>query len=67
MSYNKSINRMEGILWPRMMAWSLQPEDALTWVMFPAVAKDFLPRRFGRVTKRDIGFGDPVDGMAYPV
>ena len=48
-------------------AWSLQPEDALTWVMFPAVAKDFLPRRFGRVTKRDIGFGDPVDGMAYPV
>ena len=47
-------------------AWSLQPEDALTWIMFPQVAKDFLPRKYSRVTKRDIGLQESVDG-AYPV
>ena len=47
--------------------WSLQPEDALTWLMFPQVAKDFLPKKYAQVTKRDVGFGDLVDGAAYPV
>ena len=48
-------------------AWSLQPEDALTWIMFPQVAKDFLPRKYARVTCRDVGLGDLVEGAAYPV
>lgn len=48
-------------------SWSLQPEDALTGVMFPAVAANFLPLKFGMVTKRDTGVEEPVDGSAYPV
>ena len=48
-------------------AWLLQPEDALTWLMFPQVAKDFLPKKYAQVTKRDVGFGDLVDDAAYPV
>ena len=48
-------------------AWSLQPEDALTWIMFPQVAKDFLPNKFSRITKRDTGLQETVDGAAYPV
>ena len=48
-------------------AWSLQPEDALTWIMFPQVAKDFLPNKFSRVTKRDTGIQETVDDAAYPV
>ena len=47
--------------------WSLQPEDALTWIMFPAVAKDFLPRKYAAVTHRDVGFDQLVDSAAYPV
>ena len=48
-------------------AWSLQPEDALTWIMFPQVAKDFLPRKYARVTRRDVGLQDLVEEAAYPV
>ena len=48
-------------------AWSLQPEDALTWIMFPQVARDFLPRKYARVTCRDVGLEDLVEGAAYPV
>lgn len=48
-------------------AWALQPEDALTWIMFPQVAKDFLPRKYARLTQRDVGFDDFVEGAAYPV
>ena len=48
-------------------AWALQPEDALTWIMFPQVAKDFLPRKYARLTHRDVGFDAFVDGAAYPV
>jgi oxaloacetate decarboxylase alpha subunit len=48
-------------------AWSLQPEDALTWIMFPQVAKDFLPRKYARSTKRDVGLNELVDESAYPV
>ncbi|NLL37485.1 MAG: pyruvate carboxylase subunit B [Fretibacterium sp.] len=47
--------------------WSLQPEDALTWLMFPQVAKDFLPKKYARCTRRDVGFDEFVDGAAYPV
>jgi oxaloacetate decarboxylase alpha subunit len=48
-------------------AWSLQEEDALTWIMFPQVAKDFLPKKYARALKRDIGLGELVDGVAYAV
>ncbi len=48
-------------------AWMLQPEDALTWLMFPQVAKDFLPKKYARCTKRDVGLDVLVDNAAYPV
>jgi oxaloacetate decarboxylase alpha subunit len=47
--------------------WALQPEDYLSYVLFPAVAKDFLPRKFARATYRDVGFGEALDGVAYPL
>jgi oxaloacetate decarboxylase alpha subunit len=47
-------------------AWSLQPEDALTWLMFPQVAKDFLPKKYARANQRDVGLNELVDGSAYP-
>lgn len=47
--------------------WVLQPEDVLTYVMFPAVAKDFLVKKYSRETKRDVGIGELMDGAAYPV
>lgn len=47
-------------------AWSLQPEDALSWLMLPQVAKEFLPKKYARVTKRDIGLNELIDGSAYP-
>jgi oxaloacetate decarboxylase alpha subunit len=47
--------------------WALQPEDVLTYVLFPAVAKDFLQNKYARINKCDIGVGELVDGSAYPV
>ncbi|MCL2010049.1 MAG: pyruvate carboxylase subunit B [Synergistaceae bacterium] len=47
-------------------AWAQQPEDALSWLMFPQVAKDFLPQKYARATKRDVGLNELVDGSAYP-
>lgn len=47
--------------------WALQPEDYLSYVLFPAVAKDFLPRKFARKTYRDVGFEEALDGVAYPL
>ena len=48
-------------------AWALQPGDALTWIMFPQVAKDFLPVKYARAMKRDVGLEEQVDEAAYPV
>lgn len=47
--------------------WLLQPEDVLTYVLFPAVAKDFLMKKYARETMTDIGLNNFVDGSAYPV
>ncbi|MDR3230746.1 MAG: pyruvate carboxylase subunit B [Synergistaceae bacterium] len=47
--------------------WTMQPEDALSWLMFPQVAKDFLPKKYARDVKRDVGFDELVDNAAYPV
>ena len=32
-------------------AWATQEEDALSWIMFPQVAKDFLPKKFESADK----------------
>ena len=46
--------------------WMLQPEDALTWIMFPQVAKDFLPKKYARANKRDVGLQAQAAPEAYP-
>jgi len=46
--------------------WALQPEDALSWLIYPQVAKDFLPKKYARVTQRDVGLNELVDESAYP-
>jgi oxaloacetate decarboxylase alpha subunit len=50
-----------------VVPWATQPEDALSYVLFPAVAKDFLPRKYARSVLRDCGFQELVEGAAYPV
>ena len=47
--------------------WATQPEDALTWVMFPQVAKDFLPKKYAKANKRDVGLQEQEHEAAYPV
>ena len=47
--------------------WILQPEDVLSQVLFPSVAKDFLPRKFARTTKQDVGLQTLEGEAAYPV
>jgi len=39
----------------------------LSYVLFPQVAKDFLPRKYARSTLRDVGFEELREGAAYPV
>lgn len=48
-------------------SWITQPEDVLTYVLFPAVAKEFLVKKYARETMTDIGLNEFVDGSAYPV
>ena len=48
-------------------AWVTQPEDVLSYAMFPQVAKDFLPKKFARVTCTNVGLDDPIAEGAYPV
>lgn len=48
-------------------AWVIQPEDVLSYAMFPQVAKDFLPKKFARVRKVNIGLDEPIAEGAYPV
>lgn len=47
--------------------WALQPEDILSYVLFPAVAKEFLVNKFARVNKRDVGLEEAIEGVCYPV
>jgi len=47
--------------------WMTQEEDVLTYVLFPAVALDFIKRKYARMVSRDVGLGQPVEGVAYPV
>lgn len=48
-------------------AWITQPEDVLSYVLFPAVAKDFLIEKYARTNMRDVGLDDLVSDSAYPV
>ena len=48
-------------------AWATQPEDVLSYAMFPQVAKDFLPKKFACVTKTNVGLDEPIVDGAYPV
>ncbi len=47
--------------------FALEPEDVLTYALFPQVALSFLMRKYARKCKVDIGFEDPWDDYAYPV
>ncbi|MDI9369975.1 MAG: pyruvate carboxylase subunit B [Synergistaceae bacterium] len=47
--------------------WMLQPEDVLSYVLFPVIAKDFLVKKFAREMKIDVGVAELVDGVGYPV
>ncbi len=57
------LERIYEIMGPYIM----QPEDALSYALFPAVAKDFLVRKYAMETKRDVGFEELVEGAAYPL
>jgi oxaloacetate decarboxylase alpha subunit len=48
-------------------AWITQPEDVLSYVLFPAVAKDFLMKQYSKLNLRDIGLDEIVEEIAYPV
>lgn len=47
--------------------WMTQPEDILSYVLFPQVAKDFLPNKFARENCVDIGLEPQENPEAYPV
>jgi len=44
-----------------------KPEDVLTYVMFPEVAKKFLQDRYIKKTKTDIGVEETVADGVYPI
>ncbi|MDR1137707.1 MAG: pyruvate carboxylase subunit B [Synergistaceae bacterium] len=48
-------------------AWITQPEDVLSYAMFPQVAKDFLRKKFARETLVNIGLDEPLSEGSYPV
>lgn len=47
--------------------WALDPEDVLSYVLFPSVALEFLKKKFARETLRNPGVGNLIEGFAYPV
>lgn len=47
--------------------WATQPEDVLSYVLFPPVAKDFLPKKFARENHVDIGFESQEAPEAYAI
>ena len=48
-------------------ALATQPEDILSYVLFPQVAKDFIPSKYMRENLVDIGVQEQVADEAYPV
>jgi len=47
--------------------WMTQPEDLLSYVLFPQVAKDFLPRKFAKENCVDIGLEEQASPEAYAI
>lgn len=47
--------------------WATQPEDIISYVLFPQVAKDFLPNKFAKENMVDIGNQPSYDDDAYPI
>jgi oxaloacetate decarboxylase alpha subunit len=47
--------------------WCLQPEDVLSYAMFPQVAAEFLRRKFTRKTMINVGLDNPIVEGSYPV
>ena len=48
-------------------SWMTQEEDLLSYVLFPQVAKDFLPNKFARENKVDIGLEPQENPEAYAI
>ena len=48
-------------------AWATQPEDVLSYAMFPQVAKDFLPKKYAKETMTNPGLDEPIAEGSYPV
>ena len=47
--------------------WMTQPEDLLSYILFPQVAKDFLPDKFSRENLVNIGQDEQVAPEAYEI
>jgi oxaloacetate decarboxylase alpha subunit len=47
--------------------FATQPEDILSYVLFPQIAKDFIPNKYARENKVDVGRQDQFDPEAYPI
>lgn len=47
--------------------WATQPEDILSYIMFPQVAKDFLVNKFVRENKVDVGLEAQESPEAYAI
>ena len=47
--------------------WMTQPEDVLSYVLFPQVAKDFLPQKYAKENCVDIGLEEQASPEAYAI
>jgi oxaloacetate decarboxylase alpha subunit len=47
--------------------WATRPEDLLSYVLFPQVAKDFLPNKYVKETMIDIGLESQESPEAYAI
>jgi oxaloacetate decarboxylase alpha subunit len=47
--------------------WITQPEDILSYAMFPQVATEFLRRKYTRTTMINVGLDAPIVEGSYPV
>jgi oxaloacetate decarboxylase alpha subunit len=47
--------------------WSTQPEDILSYAMFPQVAAEFLRRKYARETMINVGLDAPIEEGSYPI
>ncbi len=47
--------------------WCTQPEDVISYILFPQVAKDFLPAKFAKVNMVDIGEEKQEAPEAYAI